>query len=335
MSFLWLDSFDHYTSLASKYEGAGASCSIVQGFARTGLQCVNIQGGFNFLKVVRQTQDVLVATMYNANGSSGACCSLGNEGNSDPQGVCVNADINGDGSISAKRGTSAGNLLLGTSAPGVYKFGVYNSVALRATIGVAARVRIYCNGVLVLDLNGVTTVNNHNPARTYIDAVSWDGGLVTVFHDDVYALDCTDAIHNTYLGALRMYYGVPTADAAVQFTPSIAPPNYQQVNEVPPNENTIFNSSDTVGQADQYVYPFPGSIPPVSTLFCVQHCLDMEVANGSRQVTSDIGGVLNANPVALAGGYKIDAFQYDLNPVTGLAWTAADFPVQAGPAVTG
>ncbi len=340
MALLFSDSFDFYTTanLGNRYPSFVGDCSIVGGAApRTGAGCLEvIAGAFGVARDIPQTLHVLVASMFSCQGSGNVVIFyLGNQGSAGgaagQQGVCVQLIPNGDGSLSAQRGPSAGFGPLGTTAPGVFVFNAYNSVALECTVSAAAIVKVYCNGQLVLNLSGVDTRNAHQPAVNYINSFALMGdGL----HDDVYVLDCGTPPNNSYLGAVRVFQGVPTADVSKTWTPSGAEPaNYTQVDEIPPDQNTIFNSSSTIGQADQYSYPLVG-LPANSQIFGVQHTMDMQVDSGSRSVTSDIGGNLNANAVALASDWTMYPWPYDLNPVTGLAWEAADFPVAAGPSVT-
>jgi hypothetical protein len=110
--------------------------------------------------------------------------------------------------------------------------------------------------------------------------------------------------------------------------------NYLNVAEIPPDGDTSYNSDDTIGQSDQYVHPLPAGVPANARIFAVQHCMDAEVITGARSITSDVGGVLSPNAVALAAGYFIQTWPYDANPVTAAPWLAASFPVLAGPSVT-
>jgi hypothetical protein len=337
VAVIFMDSFDYFSLLTDRYQTVEPDAALVGGgLQRTGTQCYVCNSGNGAIaKTVKRSSDMLIAAMTKR-GNPGNLLGLGNDGGGDLLfGTCLFVHVNGDGSLQALTGPARGFTNLGPpTAPNLYQFNTYNSVAMRGLYGAAGRIRLYCNGVLVLDLNPIDTTGGQNPGGGFFDTVSFVGTTGGAgFFDDVYALDCTVPPNDGYLGAVRIYAQVPVADGAVSWTPSTGmPPNYQQVNEIPPDQNTIFNSSSTVGQSDQYVYPLPG-IPPNSTIFCVQHCQDFQVSNGSRVVTSDIGGFENAAGIALASSYAIYAWQYDVNPVTGLAWTAADFPVLAGPAV--
>ena len=341
MSLIFADSFDHYTDLLTKYDAAGSNAIRTAGQSRTGIGCVEIiAGAFGPCKVIRQCQDVLLACAWfsSASGTPILMLSLGNEGANSQQGSVVTLTCELDRSISVRAGEANGAFrLIGQTVPGLVNLNVYNSIAVEGTCSISAHVKVWCNGFLVLSLVNVDTRNMHNPSRTYIDSIAlWGpaGNASTCFIDDVYALDCTDAVNNSYLGPLRIYASAPTSDGAVVWVPSPAGANFANVNEIPPDGNTTYNSSGTIGQSDQYVHPLNGAVPANSQLFAVQHCMDVEVDTGSQAVTSDIGGVLNPDTVVLSSGYVIDTWPYDENPNTAAPWLASAFPLLAGPSVT-
>jgi len=338
MSLVFCDSFDTYTDLTTRYDSVFSDSINRSGVARTGVGCLSIDSAaFGPGKTIRQVTDCLIADSYWTNGA-GSVFMLGNEGGGPAyqQGQCVGLLLNNDGSLSLQAGPSRGNFVWGTSAAGVFQFSKYNSLALRTTIGAAATMTVWCNGVVVLTLAGIDNRNLHDTSKLYVDAFALmgpGGDAHNAYHDDLYVLDCSDAVNNQYLGALRIYAAVPVADGAVQWTPSAGSANYPNVDAIPPT-GAVYNSSATVGQVDQYLHPLPAGVPSNSQLFALQHSQDLEVDSGSRSVTSDMEGTPNAGAVALPSGYALFSWPYDINPVTGLSWVAADFPLLAGPAVT-
>jgi hypothetical protein len=225
---------------------------------------------------------------------------------------------------------------LATSVPGLVTFNSYNAIAIRVLMDINGNgiVQVWCNGVRVINATGLLTYGG--AGLNYINMVELmgpGGNGFTCYHDDVYVLDVSAAPNNTYLGALRLYALPPTANGApVAWTP-LAGANWSEVNEVPPDGDTSYNSSGNVGDIDQYLYPLTGP-PANSSIKFVQHELDMEVDSGSRSVASDVAGVVNAAATALTNGYHIYPTPYDTNPATGVAWVAGDFPLNAGPKVT-
>ena len=341
MSLIFMDGFDHYSDLGTNYDYQNANNFIVTGHARTGLYCLYLSSyAYGPARNILDTSDCLVATCCNCTiggnimqlGTFGAGAGLSNFA----QGGVVILVANGDGSISVTGGVSRANQVFGTSAAGLVRFGVYNSFAMRTTVGASARTRVYVNGTLVLDLNGYDNRNLVAPARTTINCfmlMAPPGNLFAdCYHDDVYVLDCGTPPNDGYLGALRIYTGVPDADGAVQWAPSLGAANFANVDSIPPNQATEFNSSGTSGQADQYRYPLP-SLPGGSQIFAVQHCQDVQVDSGSQSVTSDVGGVVSPLAVNPGNGWQFYTWPYDVNPVTGSPWALSDFPAYAGPRI--
>jgi hypothetical protein len=340
MSLIFADSFDHYTRLLSpngKYDiaGAGSLISMGLGASRTGPGCLAVNSGaYGPGKVIRPTLDVLIASAYFTT-LYGLIYRLGVVG---PGSWECELLSNPDRSLGVSNNSHYGGDFptLANSAPGVIQYGAYNNLAMRCTCNaVTGTVSVWCNGVLVIHLVNVNT-NWSNPTLNYVNGFELmgpGGGVGTCFHDDLYVLDCTDAVNNDYLGPLRIYESAPTADGAVLWTPSVGASNFANVDTIPP-DGTLYNSDGTIGHADQYVHPLNGAVPANSQLFAVQHSMDLTVDSGARAVTSDVGGILNADAVALAAGYVIQSWPYDQDPITAAPWLASSFPVLAGPSVT-
>lgn len=334
MSLIIADGFDNYETLTDFYDSAGDSViRLNTGDARTGIGCLQIRSGsFGPLKSIGQQTHILWATNWF---SDQAGCVMRTKINNN---VCVACFVLPDGSLQFARGDLS-HIIATTAASGLVVFNSYVSIAVEIqnfTIATGI-ITAWVNGVQVLHATGLHTNAGDNPGDTpnYCNQIqlSAPGGIPFTLHDDFYLLDCTQGDNTTFLGALRLYALPPTANATpLDWTP-LAGTNWSEVNEVPPDGDTSYNSSDTVGAIDQYVYPLTGPPAGASLLF-VQHELDMKVAGGgSRSVASNLEGH-TSTAVALSSGYHIYPTPYDTNPDTGVAFVAADFPVEAGPEVT-
>jgi len=326
--FLWRDSFDHYNVVTDKYDTANNG-SIVNTPVRTGVGGLAIFGAFGPAKVLpTHPSDVLIASAYYTN-QVGLVYALSNEGvGSLEEGSCVTLSVASDLSLLCVRGNNFGSNnggTLGQSAPGLVVLNTFNLIGLRANISTNATVRVWLNGVLVINVSGVDTTNFLFPGRLYFDNFQLlsPGGLPTCVHDDLYVLDCSTPPYQTYLGALRIYAGPPVANAAVVWTP-LAATNYQEVLDNPPDNDTSYNSSGNIGDLDQYVYNATG-VPAGAAILSVGHNLDMRVDSGTRTVGSSLNGNAAQNPVALSSNYHIYQTQYDTPPA---------FPANFGPKVT-
>ena len=333
------DGFDNYSVLTDFYDYAGVDSAIhlTGGSARTGRGWLQINSAaFGPYKVIPHNTSPLFAINWQSD-TPGFCMGFMNfDADVGENATLLKLLVLSDGNVAVNSGTYGGpQPLLGrTFTPGLVTFNIYNSLAMQATIGLHGTVNVWVNGVQVLALTNVDTRHMNNPALNYINAVQimGPGGIPTCLVDDVYCLDCSVGPNSTFLGALRLYAMPPTANASVQWTP-LSGTNWSEVSEVPPDGDTSYNSSGTVGQIDQYVYPLAG-VPAGASIKFVQHELDMRVDSGSRSVASVAGGVIAATSQALGNGYHIYPTAYDLNPVTGLPWAAGDFPFNFGPGVT-
>lgn len=339
MPVLFVDSFDHYDTadVGLKYDAANSTIiNTTVGVPRTGRGCAQLN---NALGATKQSlgaiTDMLVCMSYNPQSAlshnimaiSNFLADVGFNAS------CARLQKNADGSLSVFRCTVGP--LLGTTAAGLVPANGYSSIAMRSQVSQTANVFLWVNGVLVLTLVGVDTRNLNNPGLHYATGFQYLGEAGQTLIDDVYCLDCSNQANpnSNFLGACRIFADVPFQNSApIQWTPS-AGANFECVDEIPPNGDTDFVSSLTVGAVDQYDYN-GGSIPVGSQIPAVQHVLDMKVDSGSRSVASDALGTVNATDFALSNDYVMYTTPYDLNPATGLPWVAGDFPAAFGPAVT-
>jgi hypothetical protein len=333
MALIFMDSFGHYKNLTSpdgKWTSSNGNCGIVnqaQGQGQMQIQAgafgPSKQFGANYTNVLAQTN-------VNAYGGFGGVQWLLWFYDVAQDIIGIGVDANGEvyAVLHPNQFNSAN--ILGHSSPGVFTFLTFVSVACRALIdAVNGEIQVWINGILVINVTGINTVLAGNANITGIELMS-TGGIT--YHRSVYVLDCATAPHITYLGPGPVIAVVPFANGApVEWTP-LSGQNFSEVNEIPPDGDTSYVSSATPGQVDQYQYA--NGAPAGATVVGIQHCLDMEIDSGARSVGSDLAGVAGAG-IALGVGYNIYTFPYDTNPATLAPFAPADFPLSAGPVVTG
>jgi hypothetical protein len=117
---------------------------------------------------------------------------------------------------------------------------------------------------------------------------------------------------------------VPTSNFNVQFTPN-AGTNWSNVNEIPPNDDTSYNSSNTVGATDMFVCAPPtltGVIPAVKINFRAR-----KDDAGVREIAPIIRpGTTNQQGAAIeiTSNYFNRGYMWTTNPDTGQAWNPGD-----------
>jgi hypothetical protein len=117
---------------------------------------------------------------------------------------------------------------------------------------------------------------------------------------------------------------VPTSNDSIAFTPN-AGTNWSNVNEIPPNDDTSYNYSNTVGATDVFVCAPPtltGVIPVVKVNFRAR-----KDDAGIRELVPIIRpGTTNhqGSVIEMISSYLNRGYMWTTNPDTGQAWNPGD-----------
>ncbi len=198
--------------------------------------------------------------------------------------------------------------------------------------GGSAIVRL--NGVTVLTLTGISTLLGSSGFLTCSSVqLGGPGGLGGGVHDDFTLWTSDSHTDNDFPGGLKIYAVLPSANGALDEWTPLTPPNWSEVNEIPPGGDASYNSSAAPGNIDLYVYnPTLAGVPSGLIVVALQHSLCTRSDAGTPSVASQVGGTAAAG-VPVGGSYHFTPIQpYDQNPVAGRAWLLTDFPAtQLGP----
>lgn len=267
MTILFMDSFDHYTTVLTKWSTntcTGTSCSgyvnttLFAGAGRwgtAGLRHTGAPSAFGWTMTTTKYVGGTSATMVMGTSwvytgvPQGTILSFW-EGSTTHVDLCV--DVNGRMFVT-RNGT---NLSLGTTA--VYSSSANYYVEMKATVHDSAGVvEVRVNGVTVLSGTGLDT---RNGGTGVINTVALGGtsqvfgyvpGSPTYTYDDVYVCDVSgSAPNNDFLGDTRVEYLVPTA-AGVRTQFASTGTNWQTVDETIPSD-ADYNSSRTPGDMDLF-----------------------------------------------------------------------------------
>ena len=192
----------------------------------------------------------------------------------------------------------------------------------------AGTVELRINGVTVASVTGINTQNGGTGIINGF-SISAGGGNGTVFTaniTDIYCCTNSGSVNNNFLGDCRVECLFPSgAGAETQWTPSTGA-NWQNVNEVPADDDTTYNKSNTVGQVDTYAM---GDLSTATGLiYGVQYHESVRKDNaGSRHVApvARIGGTDYAGTDASLG----DSYAYfreivEVSPATSAAFTISE-----------
>lgn len=348
MSLLFVDSFDHYTTPADKYDQVQSSGGSGQTIITTGgrwgtsrLSTARFSGGgqhyvrkdipanpttiivgFAF-QILTHRIDATLFSIMDSNDSS----------------VHISLTLDAQRRLQVLRGAFGGTLLGVSDTP--IPNSVFHYIELKILIDDSAgTVDLRQNGTSVLSLTGQDTRNGGNGDAGNVRfgcgetnaAYSWT-------YDDIYVCDDSGSINNDFLGDIRVQLHLPDADGFHQDWLGVdSVPNFGQVNENPPDDDTSYVATEggSVGDIDTYEYPVldqdPATVHGAQTVVHSRRddSVDREIRGYARSNGTDEGGSFQVVP----DGYtdmRMDIFETD--PDTGSAWTeggmnAAEFGME-------
>jgi len=200
-------------------------------------------------------------------------------------------------------------------------------------------------GSIELRVNGsakltLTSQDTQAGSNAYHDMVRFLGVASTGQHiDDIYICDGSGSANNNFLGNMKVVGIFPTAEGdTINFTPSTGTDNSALVDENPPNDDTDYVESSTVGQKDLYQY---GDVSGLgNTIAGLQINTDVRETDASSfsLITVVKSNVTESDSAASAIGstsYVTKTRVVAQDPDTSAAWTqaginAAQFGMKVG-----
>lgn len=339
----FIDGFDHYnnmTNMLRKWD-ASSSNTVSEGFSpgRFGGNCfsysnANTTQTESITLTSVATRIVGFAFQWTSSGAGNGCIFLSFMDSGSTQ---VDLRWNGTGSTATLSVTRNGTVL-GTST-NTMNLNTWYYVELSVTIGSttgAYTLRVTAAGTTTVWLSA-TNVNtqataNSTSNQVVIGGTPWN----TYFYDDLYVLNTSGSANNSFLGESRVFTSLPTGDDAAykQWTPSAGTSHYANVNQNPPDDDSTYNSSQTVGQIDLYTFP---AISPTGSIFATQTVLTARKDDvGARTIEEECRSAgatySGANSFPPGSSYAMFRQIREVDPATGVAWTvsglnAAEFGV--------
>ena len=198
------------------------------------------------------------------------------------------------------------------------KFTIHNS---------AGAVEIHVDGVQ--RMTPLADQDTQVSANAYFNIFEFKGLCISVwaYYDDLYMCDLTGTKNNDFLGDVRVDVLRPDgAGTYTQFTPS-AGTNWENVDEVYPDDDTSYNQGSNVGDKDTYALAALPA-PAGTTIHGVKSQITVRKTDaGARECklltrsgsTDDLG-----DTVVLSDSYLTPTKIYENNPDDSLAWEDAD-----------
>ena len=252
------------------------------------------------------------------------------DGSNEQLALVVN-DVSGGYTISVKRGAATIQTSTATLVDGQWYY-----VELGATINTSTgSVELKINQSTAAGFVAITGINTANAGTNTADrmALGLDAqaaGTTSVYLDDWYINNGAGSVNNTYWGDTILVPIYPDTDGdSSQWTPSTGSDHSDLVDEpTEADDDTTYVETASDGDVDLFEYTNLSVVS--SDIFSVMiHTEAKLLAAGSRNIravhTHTDTTVSNGTTVAVNDtAYKSYRQVWELNPATGLEWTAAD-----------
>jgi hypothetical protein len=330
MALLFIDSFDHYTTASQKWTVAGRN-GISAGNGRllaagyTESNSVAGTGG-SMTKILPSTYATLIVGAGIKFTGTGLFRWLFQEGAT----THIELTVNGSGFIEVRRG--AGGTLLATGITPLVADTYYHLEVKVNVHDSTGSVEVRINEAVDCTFTGDT---RNGGATGLMDRFSQStpyGGTFGngfAYFDDLFIMSTAGSYNNDFKGDCRVEALYPDANGnSSQFVGSDgnSTDNYALVDEKPPNSDTDYVQSSTVGEKDTYNY---GSI--TSTTGNVHGVQVLPFARKTDAGSRSIASIARSNGVegvgadkALAETYAYHPQIFEENPDTTDAWTIAE-----------
>jgi hypothetical protein len=315
---LCLDSCgDHYAAadLPAKWTTTAGTITVVSGrFAGSALRLSGSTAALTKAITAGATFIVGFAVQLNTAGMAPTVLALTDAGTTQ-----VDLRITASGTINVTRnGTSLGTSSTTLSAG-------WNYIELKAKIDpTTGTIDVKLNETNVLSLTGQ---NTRNTANSSANGVKFTNNVTssTLDLDDVYVLDSTGGVNDTFWGDTKIDAKFPSANGNyTAWTANGAASLYDCVDDGTPDGDTTYASSATLNQLMSFVM---GDVPAGATVRAVQSVISARKDDAGTRTFAPL--IRNGGTDAVGNNQNLTASfvyylqQYDKDPTDNGAWTAA------------
>lgn len=328
MALIWCDGFDHYGVIGNLTEGVyaevGSGFTLITTNPRTGTHHIRSATNNTVLRRVlggaKTTVGIGAAFYLDQLPDVNSACNLFNFHDA-ANAAQVSVFVQTTGTIRVNRGRSNGGTLLGETASPVITANAYQHVEVLVffsqTVGT---VEVRVNGVTVLSLSGVDTVNTALVECSQVNIASSDGA-VTVFIDvdDLFCYDNTGSFNNIFIGDRRVLTLFPNANTIqADWTPVGAATGFECIDETSPDGDTTYINATVPGSpgaiSEFGIQNLPAGISAVSAVVIVEMARKTEAGPANTQWSVISGASETAGtdkPMTEIYTYRQDVFETD------------------------
>lgn len=326
MALKFVDSADLYATadLTEKWTAMTAATSIGVGTGRRGTNSLRFSAGGTVTKTLPPQSTWVLGFAWRCTqqpGSTSRLCAFQDTGTTQ-----IDVRMQPGGTLVVTRNGT----VLGTASVQALSEHIFYYLELRVVIHAST-------GSYVLRVDGVpwlsggnvnTQVTGNASANMIVIGHFSDGLFGTVDVDDVYLCDGTGSANTQLLGDCRVDALLPSGDGAnTAWTPSTGTSHFALVDEVPPNDDTDYLSTSTVGARESHTFSDLPALP-TPVIYGVQHTVVARKDDaGTRQVYSLVKSgattQVAAAPFTMALAWSMYTAIWEQDPATTAPWTVA------------
>lgn len=235
--------------------------------------------------------------------------------------------VDPSGNIQAYRLDNAGPVLLGATANPVLVANAWQHVESKVLLDVAAGTfEVRVEGIVVLNLAGIRTTTNVAGAVLSCQNIQFlNSNDITFYVKDYIVWDITTGFNNNFMGSCQVFKIIPSADVALNWTPSSGGTGFNLINETTPDDDVNYISAPAPGIPAAYkcaLSDLPVTVTSVRGVMPIHRSRKTDGGDGNIQIGAISGastGLGADRPITTAYTYWWDLF--DTDPATAAAWT--------------
>jgi hypothetical protein len=337
MGYLFADGFDNYQTLSQIWDGIQGTQTMSSLYARfpasgsTTSQGVRFsQNAYGRKNLPSNYQTLVIGFAYNFPALPTNATGIVTLDDSNTS-QCYLA-LTPTGGFQFYRGTPNSGVAVGAaSAGGLVSPNTWHFIEVEVSVsgGTGGSVKMWLDqaqgATPIINSTGLNTQSTSNSSANQVRI--GDFNVFLPFFDDFYVLDTSGGSPlNGQLGDQRIITKVPSASgASTQWTPNGAATNWQCVDEIPPDDDTTYVSSNTPGQTDYYVMQ-NGSLSGTPNFVVTRRRHRKDDANAHTDQSTLRNSVPNTESSTAVTVPSTYVFQDDFfaTDPSSAAWTAAN-----------
>lgn len=206
----------------------------------------------------------------------------------------------------------------------------YIEARIKYGTGTSGQVELKVDGTTVIASTNTNTAgdtNNPNYQFVNFDSRVSNGTDTPVYLDDLYILDTTGSVNNTFLGPCRVNMIVPDGDTGSQdWTPTPSGDSFDKINSLTSDEDSSYITAALSGNVSDFTLSdLPVTATAVKGIQVLHRARRTDVGPANMKASIKQGSdVLDGRTHLPTTDYSTFFDIFELDPTTGLALTVSD-----------